>query len=642
MTATLQPTDRAADDPIIGIDLGTTNSLAAYADRSGVRVLADDAGRPLLPSVVRLSEDGQSVECVGHEAREHSVEFSSRTVHSVKRLMGRSLEELASEIGRLPYAVVGGPRQSVRVRVAEREWSPEEISAQVLMQLKRMAESRLGRTVRRAVVTVPAYFDDAQRQATRHAGRLAGLQVVRIVNEPTAAAMAYHLGMNQRRKDRATGQAGGEGDGAPSVKVGVFDLGGGTFDFSVLKLQQTEKGLVDRVLATAGDTQLGGDDLDHAIVERLCDQLKRQTGSEAEPNLQQLQQFRLLAESMKVRLSEVDSAEAVIDLGEDRSFTFRLTRDELEQLAGPLLDRALTCCERALRRAGMDWTQLDHVVLVGGSTRMPLVRNVLRARTGMEPYTALDPDQVVAMGAAVQASILAGFEDRMLLLDVVPLSLGIETLGGAVSKVIMANTTVPARATERFSTHVDGQTSIMVHVLQGERELVKDCRSLGRFTLKGVPPMPAGLPILDVTFTVDANGILTVSAVERRSERRAAIQVAPHFGLSEEEVSRMEAEGVSHALEDMRAHRLIDLRNQAKLDLRQIERQLSRVGHRLEDEERQQLEAAAGRLHELLARPDVDPDVLQKKLQELDHGSIRLAELAVAEALKHPERPEGA
>ena len=682
------PTTPAAG-PIIGIDLGTTNSLVAHCTEAGPVILESPAGERSLPSVVRLIGRGDhryDVEAIGAEARQHAIEHPTRTLSSVKRLMGRSAGELGDELKHLPYEVVEGSQQTARVRIPSVDGlgpvtvTPQEVSALILAELKSWAEAALSTQVSQAVITVPAYFDDAQRQATRDAGRLAGLEVRRIVNEPTAAALAYGLGLrddpspappppltqtrgtslslNTKINPAACAETPSASDqdskrepAAPKT-IAVYDLGGGTFDISLLRLQPTEQGSVDQVLATDGDTHLGGDDFDLAIIELIQAEVREQLG---EPGLEfppaTRQAFRTLAEQVKIRLSTQDSAELEIELaglGRDAAaapvYRRTLGREEFEQLIAPLITRSLDACRKALRAGKLTAEQIDEVILVGGSTRIPRVRQAVAELFGQVPYTALNPDEVVALGASVQAAVLAGIHRDTLLLDVIPLSLGIETMGGAVAKLIVANSTIPARATETFSTYAEGQTKVKIHVLQGERELVKDCRSLATFDLTGIPPMPAGLPKIQVTFLVDANGILSVQAVEERSGRRAQVQVVPNHGLTRQEIAEIEAESFEHAREDMNAHRLIDLRLNARLDLRNIQKQLDRFADaespdaslRLDPDYRGEIEDHMRKVERFIDTADAenDADAFQKALHDLDHATLRLAELNIARTLR--------
>ncbi len=680
-----------ASDPIVGIDLGTTNSLVAVANwpagaaDAAPRILPDEQGRNMLPSVVRFDARGGVVE-VGYEAKLHAVEHPLSTISSVKRLMGRSIADAAGDVAYLSFKVVEGAQNTARVAIpieeekgswagkpmpqkGEGTWagkpmarekviSPQEVSAIILRRLKEQASRVLGVEVRRAVVTVPAYFDDAQRQATRDAGRLAGLEVVRIVNEPTAAALAYGLGLRE--------SAGVE---RRSRVVVVYDLGGGTFDVSVLKITPGEgiMGSRDRgiqssipgslgpsipsvsdffqVLSTSGDTHLGGDDFDQALVALFTREIAAKFGSMSF-SPETVQALRQLAESVKIKLSESESAGVRIDVGAGRVYERSVTRAELEGLVGPLVERTIEACGRALKDAkrAMGDAAVEAVVLVGGATRTPLVRRRVKEFFGIEPYTALNPDEVVALGAAVQAGMLgrnaSGSESRTtLLLDVVPLSLGIETVGGAMAKLIVRNTTVPARQSEMFSTSVDNQTGIKLHVLQGEREMAADCRSLGRFEITGIPPMPAGIPKLRVEFAVDASGILTVRATEERSGKRLERQIVPNHGLTQDEVARMERESFTHAREDMTRHRVVDLIANCSLDVGWIAKQMDRLGSELPADLRGDLEGRVASLRGMIeaAKADwksVNPDAMHAAKEEMDRASVRLHEIAIAKSLR--------
>ncbi len=675
---------------IVGIDLGTTNSLVAVYGEQGPRTIDDAQGRALLPSVVRFEAggDGGLLSVVGHDAAARAVEFPTTTVSSVKRLMGRAVADAAADLPYLSYRVVEGEHSTARVWVpigrahrleagpTGRIVSPQEVSALILRELAATASEALGVPVHKAVVTVPAYFDDAQRQATRDAGRLAGLDVVRIVNEPTAAALAYGLGMGEHKESRT---------------VVIFDLGGGTFDVSVLRITPNpdpdaspDQPAFFQVLATAGDTHLGGDDIDHALMRMLATQMGEQLGLLPPPHtvgegrgggssLEEAAQpedpligldpstrraIKEFAQAIKHKLSDEEQASVRIDVAGKGVFETTITRTQLEGMMGDWIDRAIRCCERVMREAGIAHgsesrataagagafqppipQSIDAVILVGGSTRIPLVRRRVAECFGIEPYTALDPDRVVALGAAVQAGIMSGVTKGALLLDVIPLSLGIETAGGAVAKLIVANSTVPSRATEMFTTSVDGQTSIKIHVLQGEREMVRDCRSLGVFDLKGLPPMPAGVPQLEVEFLVDAGGVLRVTAMEKRTGKRAQLQVVPNHGLTREEVDRIEAESFAHARDDMQQHRVVDLIVNSRLDLKWIGEQIDRHSGLLEAGYRAELEARRERLRSLVAAAEadwraVDADALSDAKQDLDTASVRLQEVAIAASLR--------
>jgi len=593
-----------ADELVVGIDLGTTNSLVAQVRDGRPTVLRDSAGhRVFVPSVVSFSGGRPTV---GAQARLRARDNPTATIHSVKRLMGRNLAQLGSRLDMLPYEIVeveDGERRLVRIKIEETLHSPEEISATILRSLRERAERALGQKVTGAVVTVPAYFDDSQRQATRDAGRIAGLDVLRIVNEPTAAALAYGLG---GREDDHT--------------VAVYDLGGGTFDVSILRIQ---KG-VFRVLSTHGDTYLGGDDFDLGLIQCVAETINEQAGADVTSDPKMLTLLRDASEATKKVLT-VES-EAIFALEHEatgRRFEIPVRREDFETIIASWVDRTIGHCKEAVANAGLVPSEIDAVVLVGGSTRVPLVRQKVAEYFGREPLTHLDPDEAVALGAAVQADILTGENRELLLLDVIPLSLGIETMGGAVSKLILRNDTVPVVKTETYTTQQDDQ-SVEIHILQGERELVTDCHSLARFTLK-IPPMPAGLPRVEVTFMVDADGILTVTAHEQHSDKEARIEVVPVHGLTENEVDSIVADSIRNAREDVTAHRLIDLRNESATVIRATQKTIDDVRELVSDEEVAKAIAAMKLLEDLLEVDDAG--AINKALDELNLAGEPLAQI---------------
>jgi len=565
---------------IIGIDLGTTNSCVAVMEGNEPVVIPNSEGRRTTPSVVAFTENGERK--VGDPAKRQAITNPKRTVFSIKRMMGETYDRVLKEIEQVPYKVVRGDNNTPRIVIDDRQYSPQEISAMILQKMKKTAEDYLGQEVTEAVITVPAYFSDSQRQATKEAGEIAGLKVRRIINEPTAAALAY--GLDKKHKD---------------LKVAVYDLGGGTFDISILELGDG----VFEVKSTNGDTHLGGDDFDQEIINWLADEFQKEEGVDLRKDPMALQRLKEAAEKAKIELSS--SLETEINLpyimpvdGIPKHLVKKLTRAKLEQLIDHLVQRTVEPCQKALRDAGLKPSDIDEVILVGGSTRIPMVQKLVENIFGKTPSKGVNPDEVVAIGAAIQGGVLTGEVKDVLLLDITPLSLGIETLGGVMTKLIEANTTIPTRKSEIFSTAADNQTSVEIHVLQGERPLAKDNKTIGRFYLDGIPPAPRGVPQIEVTFDIDANGILNVSAKDKATGKSQQIRIEASTGLTEEEIKRMKAEAEANAEADRRAKEEIEKVNQADNLIFQTEKQLKEYGDKIPADKKANIENALNELKE--------------------------------------------
>jgi molecular chaperone DnaK len=597
---------------IVGIDLGTTNSLVAFMDLTRPRIIPGADGDKLVPSVVSILPGGEAV--VGNPARELLLTQPERSVYSVKRLMGRGLQDVREELKLYPFHVAPGSDSVIQLQIGGRTYTPPEISAMVLRQLKKNAEDYFGVAVDKAVITVPAYFNDAQRQATKDAGRIAGLEVLRLVNEPTAASLAYGL------------------DKRENGIVAVYDMGGGTFDISILKLHDG----IFEVLATNGDTHLGGDDLDNLLLRIALEDVATEWGEDLSKDNEGVQRLRRAVIHAKERLSFVPVATIELEY-HGKKYQREIDIELFDKLIKPIVDRTLGPCRDCIRDAGVTVEQIDEVVMVGGSTRIPLVRSAVENLFRSKPQTELNPDEVVALGAAVQAAILSGAVDNKLLLDVTPLSLGIETMGGVVSKLIHRNSTIPASATENFTTGVDGQTNVLIHVVQGERELVKDNRSLARFDLKGVDPMPAGLARIEVRFLIDANGILSVTARDQRTGKEHSVEVKPSYGLTDEQVEKMIQESFEQAEQDFIARQVREQRVEADAILAAVEKARRHDAYfELTEEERAAIDKAINEL--LLVYNAEDHHLIAGKIEQVNQATMKLAEnmmnTAVRGALK--------
>jgi molecular chaperone DnaK len=596
---------------VIGIDLGTTNSVVSVVEGGNPTVIANQEGSRLTPSVVGFTKDGEIL--VGQVAKRQAITNPENTVFSIKRFMGRRYDEVLQEIKLVPYKVVKAPNGDARVEVRGKQYSPPEISAMILRKLKEAAEAYLGEKVTQAVITVPAYFNDAQRQATKDAGKIAGLEVLRIINEPTAAALAYGL---DKKKDET---------------ISVYDLGGGTFDVSILEIGEG----VFEVKATNGDTHLGGDDFDQRVMDWIAEEFKKDNGIDLRKDRMALQRLKEAAERAKIELSttvqtEINLPFITADASGPKHLVLTLTRAKLESLVADLVDRTLGPCRQAMQDAGAAASDINEVILVGGQTRMPKVQEVVKSLFGKEPHKGVNPDEVVAVGAAVQGAVLTGEVKDLLLLDVTPLSLGIETLGGVMTTLIPRNTTIPTKKSERFTTAADSQPSVEVHVLQGERPMARDNRTLGRFHLDGIPPAPRGVPQIEVTFDIDANGILNVSAKDTATGKQQHIAITSSSGLSKEEIDKMVKEAEANAADDARHKQEIEVRNQTDSLVYSTERTLSEHGSKLAEADRKAIDDALAEAKEALKTDDLDR--MKRAQDTLSKAAHKLGEVMYREA----------
>lgn len=589
---------------IIGIDLGTTNSCVAVLEGKNPVVIPNSEGRNTTPSIVGFVDGGERK--VGDPAKRQAITNPTRTVYSIKRFMGEPYNKVSQEIGRVPYKVVDNGNNQPRVDIDGRQYTPQEISAMVLQKMKKTAEDYLGQTVDKAVITVPAYFDDSQRKATKEAGEIAGLKVERIVNEPTAAALAYGL-------DKGT----------DDKNVAVFDLGGGTFDISILNMGD---GVVE-VKATNGDTHLGGDDFDQRIIDWLAGEFQKEEGTDLRKDPMAKQRLKEAAEKAKIELSSSTSTEinlpyiTVVD-NIPKHLVKTLTRAKFEQLCDDLIQSTIEPCRKAVQDAGLSTSDIHEVILVGGSTRIPAVQEIVKKFFGKEPSKGVNPDEVVAVGAAIQGGVVTGEVKDVLLLDVVPLSVGIETLGGVMTKLIDANTTIPTRKSQVFSTAVDNQPSVEIHVLQGERPMAKDCKTLGKFHLDGIAPAPRGVPQIEVSFEVDANGIMNVKAVDKATNKEQSIRIEASSGLSDEEIQRMKDEATANAEADKKEKDRIDKINEADALIFQTEKSLKDLGDKLPADKKGEIESALAKLKDAHNKQDLDAiDVAMKELNDKFHAA---------------------
>ncbi|AGH53246.1 TPA: molecular chaperone DnaK [Legionella pneumophila] len=612
---------------IIGIDLGTTNSCVAVMEGDKPKVIENSEGHRTTPSIVAFTDDNEIL--VGQSAKRQSVTNPEKTLFAIKRLIGRRFDDpiVQKDIKMVPYKIMKADNGDAWVRVKDQDKAPPQISAEVLRKMKKTAEDYLGEEVKEAVITVPAYFNDSQRQATKDAGRIAGLEVKRIINEPTAAALAY--GMDKKRGDSV---------------IAVYDLGGGTFDISIIEIAEVDGEHQFEVLATNGDTFLGGEDFDLALIEYLASEFKKDTGIDLHNDPLALQRLKEAAEKAKIELSSAQQTDVNLpyitaDASGPKHLNIKLTRAKLESLVEKLVERTIEPCKTALKDAGLTVSQINEVILVGGQTRMPLVQKTVEEFFGKEPRKDVNPDEAVAVGAAIQAAVLSGEVKDILLLDVTPLSLGIETMGGVMTKLIEKNTTIPTKATQVFSTADDNQTAVTVHVLQGEREQASANKSLGRFDLRDIPPAPRGVPQIEVTFDIDANGILNVSAKDKATGKAQSIVIKASSGLSEEEVAAMVKDAQSHAEEDKKFKEMAELRNQADSLIHSCEKSMKDLADELSEDEKRGIETAISELKE--AVQGTDKARIEDKLKVLTDASAKMAERIYAKKSSEGQAAQG-